>query len=507
MVRSERTTERFYEGCGRVHAPVSMLFPPIDPNERFRERRATVRRRKRLRRSAAVGAVLLAVLLLGMGAQFVGTGNGSEAPVDLATLATAPTSGPQTLPIELRGVHVTMGLASLPGKLDEYLDLEREGLTALELDVKDENGDIGFTPRSVPLAVSVGAARDYYDARDVVQKAHQRGIYLIGRIVVFEDPVLARARPDLAIRRTDGSVWHDAAGLGWTNPYERRVWRYNVDVAVAAAKAGFDEIMFDYVRFPSDGDVDSAVFRNRHSLAKREAIPAFLRYARSRLEPHDVRMSAAVFGLSAARDLGIGQLPRQMAPYLDTVYAMTYPSLFGAGELGLQDPSRAPGATVSRALRRFELALRGRDVLARAVGPGLQLLDPVRARAGTCTDRCGTALRREGLHAVERRGPVYRRCSGAALVARAPGVLDASRRLRGRSASGREAGRRDASRTRPTRGRRGNRPRRAGSGTSPPRKRSSASTTRPSSSARSASGCDWGEAQAAIWLPRGRDSQ
>ena len=363
MVRSERTTRRFYEGCGKVHAPVSMLFPPIDPNERFRERRATVRRRKRLRRGAAVGAVLLGVLLLGMGAQFVGTENGAESPADLATLEATATSGPRTLPIELRGVHVSMGLASLPGKLDEYLDLERDGLTAVELDVKDENGEIGFMTRSVPLAVSIGAARDYYDVADVVQRVHHRGIYLIGRVVVFEDPVLARARPDLAIRRSDGSVWRDAAGLGWTNPYERRAWKYNVDVAIAAARAGFDEIMFDYVRFPSDGTVESAVYRNRGSLAKREAIPAFLRYARSRLASHDVRLSAAVFGLSGARDLGIGQLPRRMAPYLDTVYAMTYPSLFGAGELGLQDPSTAPGATVARALRRFELALRGNDAL------------------------------------------------------------------------------------------------------------------------------------------------
>jgi hypothetical protein len=141
------------------------------------------------------------------------------------------------------------------------------------------------------------------------------------------------------------------------------VWKYNVDVAIAAAKAGFDEVMFDYVRFPSDGDVDAAVYTKRGSLARREAIPAFLRYAKRRLQQYDVRVSAAVFGLSAARDLGIGQIPRKMAPYLDTVYAMTYPSLFGSGELGLVDPGASPGATVQRALRRFELALRGRDVL------------------------------------------------------------------------------------------------------------------------------------------------
>jgi hypothetical protein len=211
-------------------------------------------------------------------------------------------------------------------------------------------------------AVSSGAARAYYDAKQVARRVDARGVYLIGRVVVFEDPVLANSRPDLAVQRADGSVWRDAAGLGWTNPYDKRVWEYNVDVAIAAAKAGFDEIMFDYVRFPSDGDVDSAVYRNRGPLTKRAAVPAFLKYAKRRLDGYDVRISAAVFGLSAARDLGIGQIPRQMAPYLDTVYAMTYPSLFGEGELGLQDPGAAPGATVARALRRFELTLRGHNV-------------------------------------------------------------------------------------------------------------------------------------------------
>ena len=340
-----------------------MLFPPIDPNERFRERRAAVRRRKRLRRSAAVGSFLVVIAALGVGARFVGTSESGGSVTDLATLAATPAAGQNTLPIELRGVHVTMAVASLPGKLDEYLDLESDGLTALELDVKDENGEVGFASSAAPLARTTGAARDYYAPRDVARRAHERGIYLIGRVVVFEDPVLSHARPDLAIRHSGGSVWRDGAGLGWANPYDRRVWKYNVDVAVGAARAGFDEIMFDYVRFPSDGDVDRTVYRNPSSLKKREAIPAFLRYANRRLAEYDVRLSAAVFGLSAARDLGIGQIPRKMAPHLDTIYAMTYPSLFGEGELGLEDPSTSPGATVGRALRKFELALRGRRTL------------------------------------------------------------------------------------------------------------------------------------------------
>jgi hypothetical protein len=343
-----------------------MLFPPVDPNERFRERRAAARRRKRLRRGVAISAVLTGIAVLSVGAQFVST-SGSPSVTDETVGPSpgpvTPSSGTRALPVEIRGVHVTMGLASLPGKLDEYLDLEHDGLTALELDVKDETGQIGFRSRAMPLALKVGAARDYYAARTVARLAHERDLYLIGRIVVFEDPILAKARRELAIQWPDGSVWRDSAGLGWTNPYDRRVWDYNVDVAVAAARAGFDEIMFDYVRFPSDGDVDSAVYRNRNGLSKHEAIPAFLRYAASRLERHHVRISAAVFGLSATRDLGIGQLPRRMAPHLDGVYAMTYPSLFGPGELGIADPSAAPGETVARALRRFAIRLRGTEVL------------------------------------------------------------------------------------------------------------------------------------------------
>jgi hypothetical protein len=341
-----------------------MLFPPIDPNERFRQRRASARRRKRLRHGARIGVLLAAVALLGVGAQFVSGGNdGASAPAEAAALDGSSSSGPRPLPVEIRGVHVTMGLASLSGKLEEYVDLEQEGLTAIELDVKDENGEVGFDQGAPALARKVGATRPFYSAGAAARLVHGRGLYLIGRIVVFEDPVLSHARPELAVRRADGSVWEDAAGLGWTNPYDRRVWDYNVDIAEAAARSGFDEIMFDYIRFPSDGDVESAVYGNRGGLERHEAVPAFVRYAARRLEPLGVRVSAAVFGLSAVRDLGIGQIPKRIAPHVHAIYAMTYPSLFGPGELGIVDPSASPGATVARAFKRFRQAVRGSDAL------------------------------------------------------------------------------------------------------------------------------------------------
>ena len=340
-----------------------MLYPPIDPNERFRQRRRAARRRNRLRRGSLIAVSLALVALLGAGAQLVGGGEPDATADDVAVLAETARTGPRPLPVEIRGVHVTMGLASLPGKLEEYVDLESDGLTAIELDIKDENGEIGFSASSLKLARQVNAMRDFYDAREAARIVHQRGLYLIGRIVVFEDPMLAHGRPDLAVQRSDGSVWEDAAGLGWTNPYDKRVWDYNVDIAEAAARAGFDEIMFDYVRFPSDGDVESAVYRNQGSLERRDAIPSFVRYAARRLHPMGVRISAAVFGLSAVRDMGIGQVPKRIAPHVDAIYAMTYPSLFGPGELGLVDPGASPGPTVARALKRFNQQLRGTDAL------------------------------------------------------------------------------------------------------------------------------------------------
>jgi hypothetical protein len=340
-----------------------MLYPPIDPNGRFRERRASARRRKRLRRAALIAALLVVVALLGLGAQFVGDDGPETATAPDVALSRTDGTSPRPLPVEIRGVHVTIGLASLPGKLQEYVDLESDGLTAIELDVKDENGEIGFTSGTPRLARRVAATRDFYRPREVAKLVHDRGLYLIGRIVVFEDPVLAHGRPDLAVQRSDGSVWEDGAGLGWTNPYDKRVWDYNVDVAEAAAKSGFDEIMFDYIRFPSDGDVESAVYQNQGQLERRDAMPSFVRYAARRLKPLGVRVSTAVFGLSAVRDLGIGQVPKRIAPHVDAIYAMTYPSLFGPGELGLSDPGASPGPTVARALKRFRQQLRGSDAL------------------------------------------------------------------------------------------------------------------------------------------------
>jgi hypothetical protein len=205
----------------------------------------------------------------------------------------------------------------------------------------------------VPLAKEVGAAKPYYRPRAVARLVHERGVYLIGRVVVFEDPLLSAGAPELAIKTRAGSRWLNHAGLGWTNPYDRRVWDYNVSIAEVAARAGFDEIQFDYVRFPSDGDVDDAVYPRKTSTPPSWVIAEFVHYAGKRLRPLGVRVSADVFGLAATRDLGIGQVPRRLARYVDAIYPMVYPSHYGPGQYGLEDPNAAPGATVEWSLAHF----------------------------------------------------------------------------------------------------------------------------------------------------------
>jgi hypothetical protein len=342
--------------------PTRYVLQPVDPNARSRRRRQEAQQRRRKHRLIAAG-LLLALIAAGVLGGFIATHFRGHKTVRAAARA-APKPSPQALqprpwPAEVRGVHVTPALAGIPGKLEEYIAMKSGGLNTIELDVKDENGDIGF-PANVSLARQVGSAKRYYNVRQAVSKIHAAGLYLIGRVVTFEDPLLSAGAPSMAIRRRDGSRWVSNAGLGWTNPYDRRVWKYNVDIAVEAAKLGFDEIQFDYVRFPSDGDLSQIVYPGPKAQPMGWTVPLFLKYARERLKPLGVRVSADVFGLSATRNLGIAQFPRRMAPFLDAVYPMVYPSHYVSGEYGIVDPDSRPGTTVAYSLRDFRDKLRGK---------------------------------------------------------------------------------------------------------------------------------------------------
>src|SRR5262245_20369339 len=334
----------------------------FDPNERFRERRHRSRRRKRLRRAALAGALLVLAAGIVLGASYF-TGEGTTVTEAKPVVLEAKTASLPRVPREIRGVHLTMGLASIEGKLSEYLALRAYGLNTLELDVKDENGSIGFTSPNLPrLATEVGAAGLHYDGRAAARAAEDAGVYLIGRVVVFADPTLGPSRTELALQWPDGTAWRDPAGLAWLNPYDKRVWTYVVDVAAAAAKVGFDEIQFDYVRFPSDGDLGSIVYPTSRREPKQRTIERFLTYASRRLKPLGVRVSADLFGLAATRDLGVGQSPKRLGRHLDAIYPMVYPSHYVPGEYHLTDPEAFPGRTVAASIADYQKATRGTDV-------------------------------------------------------------------------------------------------------------------------------------------------
>jgi len=345
---------------------LSSILQPVDPNERFKMRRRQRQREVRRRRLVASGSLLALIgagVVGGVLATHIHGHGGGGTPVRAKAPSLKPDKlEPRPYPTEVRGVHVTMALASIPGKLDQYIALKAQGLNTIELDVKDENGEIAFSP-GVALASKVGAAKRYYNPRAAAMKIHAAGLYLIGRVVTFEDPILSAGWPALAVMRADGSRWLNNGGLGWTNPYDKRVWRYNVGVATAAARAGFDEIQFDYVRFPSDGDISQIRYPGVHAQPMGWTIPMFVKYAAKRLHPLGVRISTDVFGLSATRDLGIGQFPGRISRFVDSIYPMVYPSHYSSGEYNIIDPDSRPGTTVAYSLRDFREKVQGRAKL------------------------------------------------------------------------------------------------------------------------------------------------
>jgi len=227
------------------------------------------------------------------------------------------------------------------------------GVNTLVIDMKGDRGIIPYRS-SITLASTVGAQQiiTIKDLPALMSSLHARGIYTIARIVVFKDQLLASGRPDLAIHRTDGSVFRDNEKLSWTDPYSHEVWDYNIAVATEAAAAGFDEIQFDYVRLP---DSDGLVFQEPHTEDNREAaVNGFLREARTALIPFNVFLAADVFGYVCwnTDDTGIGQDLPGMAGIVDYVSPMLYPSGFQLGIPGFRNPMEHPHEIVELSLKR-----------------------------------------------------------------------------------------------------------------------------------------------------------
>lgn len=227
-------------------------------------------------------------------------------------------------------------------------------LNAVVIDVKGDRGLIAFRS-GLPLAEAASAQRliTIPDLNGLVQNLHRAGIYAIARIVAFRDDPLATARPDLGIRLANGSLFRDREGLAWTDPSLKQVRDYNIALAVKAARAGFDEIQFDYLRFP-DAPRDEKFAKLTTEASREDAIDEFLGEARRQLQPFNVYLAADSFGYVCwnTNDTGIGQKLERMMPLVDYLSPMLYPSGFQYGIPGYPNPVTHPYETVRLSLDR-----------------------------------------------------------------------------------------------------------------------------------------------------------
>lgn len=233
--------------------------------------------------------------------------------------------------------------------------VEETGMNSLVIDLKSSRGDIAFRSH-VPLAREVGAqrVRTLKDLPEFLAELKRQGIYTIGRIVVFKDDALAKSRRDLAVLTPEGYLWEDREKISWADPFNREVWNYNIALAEEAAKSGFDEIQFDYIRFPAKSDL----FFSRENTGENRvaAINGFLRRARERLAPYPVQTSANIFGYICwkHKDQKIGQRLIDLAQNVDYLSPMLYPSGFPHGIPGYKNPVANSYEVIAHSLKKAQ---------------------------------------------------------------------------------------------------------------------------------------------------------
>ena len=247
------------------------------------------------------------------------------------------------------------GLASKQIREAAKEAIKLNNMNALVIDVK---GDRGFIPFKVdiPLAEEVGAQKTilFKDMKAVVASLKEQGLYLIARIVVFKDDPLAAARPQWAVKSKGGGVFRDRERLRWIDPFHQEAWDYNIAIAKAAAEAGFDEVQFDYVRFPDNRKVGFAKPANQNS--RTEAISGFLKAAHQALAPYNVMVAADIFGyvMWNLDDTGIGQKVDAALDAVDVVCPMLYPSGYQFGIPNYKNPVQHPYEIVYLSLKRAQ---------------------------------------------------------------------------------------------------------------------------------------------------------
>jgi len=258
-------------------------------------------------------------------------------------------------PTTVHGIYLTGWSAGIPRVIDRTIDMATKGaINSVVIDIKDATGKLSYAPLDPSIVPSGAVTHRIKDVQGLIRKLHEHNIYVIGRLVVFEDPYFALAHPEAAFTNTKtGQTWKNYKGIAWLRPDSTEVWEYVSAIAKDASLQGFDEINLDYVRFPSDGDL-VAIDRPKTSELRISIMTDFFSFLDQSLRKESgIVLSADIFGLtlSAKDDLGIGQKLEAIAPYVDYLSPMIYPSHFAPKTYGIDDPSRHPYEMIHRSLQ------------------------------------------------------------------------------------------------------------------------------------------------------------
>ncbi|GIP46978.1 putative glycoside hydrolase [Paenibacillus sp. DXFW5] len=267
---------------------------------------------------------------------------------------------PQVDAPKVKGIYVTAYSAG-GSRMSQLVDLvDKTELNAMVIDIKDDLGYITYKTDNAELN-KLGKPQPFIrDIDALMARLQKHDIYPIARIVVFKDTILAKKHPELSFRHKDGSVWSNGKGDSFVNPYSKEVWDYNIAIAKEAAKLGFKEIQFDYVRFPEGFEkrADSLSY-TKSEMSRVDAVSSFVKYAKDELEPLGIRVSVDIFGYAASVPAaeGIGQDFVKISDNVDVICPMIYPSHYTTGWFNAKDPDKAPYQTIKGAVQDTQTKL------------------------------------------------------------------------------------------------------------------------------------------------------
>lgn len=271
----------------------------------------------------------------------------------------------------VKGIYYNPNISNTQADVDRLINLiDTTELNAIVIDVKEE---IVYYDTKVQLFNDSGTVNPVLDLPTLLKTLKAHNIYTIARQVVFKDGLVAEKNPELAVKSTEtGKAWRDMNDVAWVNPTNESLWKANADMAVELAHLGFDEIQYDYVRFPTDGDLSTMDFGVDYNQKNREAaINGFLEMSHAMLIPTGAKLSADIFGYTMLvdDDLGIGQNISELYKHVDFVSPMVYPSHYGESALGYSPPNDYPFEIIEISMAQAKKRMNGNTL---AIRPWLQ---------------------------------------------------------------------------------------------------------------------------------------